>query len=136
MPRHKIQNKLIPKRCHHCGSDDIKFTGNEVVYKKPTGKWPYCWFCYECEAAVGCHPKTDVPLGTMTNWATRQMRSRAHRIFDPMWKSRGWSRNRAYTWLSRQLGISKVKCHIGMFDYYTCKRAIEICKANQKRQNR
>lgn len=38
------------------------------------------------------------------------------------------NRNKAYLWLSSQLGIPHEVCHIGMFDVDNCKRVIELCK--------
>jgi hypothetical protein len=76
-------------------------------------------------------------LGRLANKELRQMKQKAHAEFDPIWqakaetassKNRWHARNAGYKWLAQQIGITREKCHIGMFDVATCRRVIEICK--------
>jgi len=55
-------------------------------------------------------------------------KQRAHRAFDPFWKSGSRSRKQAYAWLAELLGIPVEETHIGMFDVYLCKRVVELCE--------
>ena len=82
------------------------------------------WLCRPCWAYVGCHPGTEVPLGTLADAATRKARSRAHAAFDPLWKSGafGLSRAQAYAWLREVMGLTKETGHIAMMDAEQCDR--------------
>ena len=95
------------------------------------------WECVPCQAWVGCHKGSVLPLGTPANAATRKLRVRAHAEFDPIWrakaeretapKARGRARAAGYAWLSEQLGIPSAKCHIGMMSDADLQRVIDLC---------
>jgi len=107
--KHKLQAPII---CDVCCSPDVNFVTNDKVYGRIYGEWPYCYFCSDCRAAVGCHPNTEIPLGKMAGKETRQLRKKAHEAFDKLWQTRLMSRDRAYFWLSRILQIEPENCHI------------------------
>ena len=80
----------------------------------------------------------DGSTSTPADLETRQLRHEGHCLFDPLWKDakgpfqnkRGTRdvRNRrdcAYSWLSKQLGISWKQTHFGMFDAVLCAQALE-----------
>lgn len=93
------------------------------------------WECpvATCTAQCGCHPDGK-PLGTLATKELRQLRIKAHALFDELWKPwkaqqlaypeeervigklRGTMRSRAYAWLAEQMGMSKDECHIAMMD--------------------
>ncbi len=51
-------------------------------------------------------------LVTLADREVRQWRSLAHRHFDPLWKSRIFkSRNAAYKWLARAMGLPQELTH-------------------------
>jgi hypothetical protein len=93
------------------------------------------WLC-TCGAYVGCHPGTNKPLGRVADAELRKWKGEAHRYFDALWKRRARANNarynntrdRAYTWLSGQLGLERKYTHIGMFDVEQCKKVVELCK--------
>lgn len=87
------------------------------------------WACRPCGAWVGCHPGTERPLGTLAHKLLRQMRSKAHAMFDPLWKSEPHKRSQRYKWLADRLGIHPDNCHIGQFDMAQCRKVIALCKA-------
>lgn len=124
-----IKNPLpIPEQCDNCASYEVEFVGNEAVYGRSYGKWPYVYFCSSCQAAVGCHPGTRIPLGRMADKKTRQLRARAHTHFDPLWKSGAMSRTEAYRLLSRNLNIPAEQCHISQMNVEQLKFVIEHCR--------
>src|SRR5580698_695736 len=86
------------------------------------------YLCRHCDAYVGCHPGTEMPLGRLADADLRLAKRKAHAAFDPLWKSGMISRGKCYGWLANQLGIQKIECHIGMFDIDTCCRVVEVCK--------
>ena len=109
----KIKDALPkPTHCDNCCSVNIELTTNDKIYGRIYGEWPKIYFCNDCCAAVGCHPKTEVPLGRMADRQTRHLRSRAHDEFDKLWKSGLMSRSKAYNWLALALEIDPAQCHI------------------------
>ena len=86
------------------------------------------YLCRDCEAWVGTHTGTIIPLGTLANERLRLIRQKAHKHFDPIWKNRT-TRERGYRWLSQQMGLPFDKTHIGMFNEEQCKKVIEVSKA-------
>ena len=78
--------------------------------------------------------------GRLANAELREAKKEANFYFDQIAKTnlinKIWSeylpgisnRNKAYLWLSNQLGIPREVCHIGMFDVEDCKRVVELCK--------
>ena len=122
--------------CPYCGYPAEITTGARVYpQRRDLAGLPF-WHCASCDAVVGCHPGTMVPLGTLANKATRRLRAEVHRVFDPVWKFKRFSghmpRVRAYEWLAAELGITVAECHVGMFDDRMCRRAIEVCAARAK----
>lgn len=115
-----------PTICRYCGSP-VVYTSNAEIYGKEygTGK---CYLCRNCRAFVGVHPGTNKPLGTLANEELRRYRQATHYWFDQIWKKplRLTTRYKAYAWLSEQLGISKEKTHIGMFEKEECVKTIKL----------
>lgn len=117
--------------CLHCGSDCRLTDGREIyphrgdLYEKPV------WKCDECNATVGCHPDTTIPLGYAANKETRRARSLLHeKMLDPLWKNapgddgdKRAARRKVYKYLTAQLGIEHSQCHTGMFDIHQCRAA-------------
>lgn len=113
--------------CPYCHRDAVAVRGN-VLY--PARIDLFCkWFyrCDPCDAHVGCHPKTMVPLGSLANFTLRRARNRAHAIFDPIWRSGEINRIEAYAWLSEQLGVSSSNCHIAMMNKEQCDLVVAAC---------
>jgi len=61
-------------------------------------------------------------LGSTT---VQQYRGKAHRVFDRLWKN-NYQRSQAYTWLAKQMGLSRKECHISMFTIEQCKEVIHL----------
>jgi len=113
--------------CPYCGKPSQRVTG-EIIYPHRRDLWSKKFYqCAPCRAYVGCHPKSDKPLGRLANAELRRAKMDAHRAFDPIWKNKSKSRSEAYAWLARQLDIPGEECHIGMFDVDMCRRVVDIC---------
>lgn len=119
----------IPTRCDNCGSEDIAFVNNEMVFGAPKGAWPWVWHCYTCEARVACVKYEKYPLGTMASRSLRSNRVRVHEGFDKLWKSGLMTRDNAYRWLSDFTGLPPSKCHIGLFTPKICNQVIKELKS-------
>lgn len=126
----KVTSPLpVPTICPYCGGA-VERVNNSAIYHREYGSWPFAYKCVsvECDSYVGMHPKTDIPLGTLANKATRAARKKAKAVFIPMYEGGGMTRDEAYAWLAKQLGIENIEhCHYGWFDIATCDRAFEIC---------
>lgn len=120
-----------PKVCDSCKSDRIGVTSNSVVYGIERGAWPYCYYCDDCGAMVGCHPNTHNPLGLMATSAIRRKRKQLHELFDPVWRENYLSRDDAYRWLGSQLNI-EVECHIGNLTKEQLIVAISLMRAHKE----
>jgi zinc-finger-containing domain len=116
----------IPLCCDHCKSKTVAHKSNAEIYGQEFGKWPYIWHCESCNASVGCHPGTNIPLGRMADRHTRRLRHDVHEIFDRLWKERYMSREKAYQWLAFELGIELEQCHIAWLSKEQLKKAKNI----------
>lgn len=128
----KINSGLI---CPYCGNK-TEYVDSAVIYGKSYGM---IYLCKPCDAYVGVHRGSDKSLGRLANKELREAKKEAHYHFDKIAKTglinKIWNefipdisnRNKAYLWLSKQMGIDKERCHIGMFDVEQCKKVIEIC---------
>jgi hypothetical protein len=122
-------NKEQTVICGYCGSPAELVHGDVVYPHRPDLSGKLFYRCAPCGAYVGCHPGTKKPLGVLANAELRRVRSEAHAVFDPKWRSGAWgSRHEAYAKLAMLLGIATDNCHIGGFDVDTCKKVIALCK--------
>lgn len=115
--------------CPYCEKEP-ELVDSIEVYK--TRSYGLIYICRPCQAWVGVHKGSTVPLGRLADKSLRKAKMLAHRYFDPIWKKGHMNRHDAYTWLSKQLGIDRDQTHIGMFDVETCMRVVTICQENFK----
>ena len=108
--------------CPFCGKE-APWVENKEIYGKNLGKSFMCYYCKDCDASVGCHENTTVPLGIMANRETKHMRIKAHRHIDPYWKSGKIGRQSLYTRISIELGKPM---HIGEADIATCQAILDL----------
>jgi hypothetical protein len=118
-----------PETCEYCGSPVI-FGSNALIYGKEYGNGR-CYKCTGCDAYVGVHTGTRIPLGRLATKELRELKKRAHSLFDPLWKAGGLSRGAAYSKLAIDLGIPASECHFGWFDKPTLGRAIRILEGER-----
>jgi hypothetical protein len=93
------------------------------------------YLCRSCDAYVGVHKGTDIPLGRLANKELRRWKNTAHSHFDRLWKDGDMTRGEAYYWLSRRMKLPEDKTHIGMFDLEQCKKVVSIMLNYERRQN-
>ena len=131
----RVKNPLpAPATCRYCGPSTPVFLGHhDEIYGRAYGEWPYLYLCENCEAYVGLHPFTDIPLGTLANAELRQARKTNKAKFIALQRAKSWSRSRAYQWLADHMGIKVEECHWGWFEVEQCERAGEICNLELER---
>lgn len=128
----RVTNPLpAPTECQYCGGK-VEIVKNSEIYGREYGEWPWAYLCRGCKAYVGMHPFTGIPLGTLADRNTREMRKLAKDAFNPLWQSGQMTRGDAYAWLAAQLGIAAGACHVGWFDADTCERVIEIIERREQ----
>ena len=121
-----------PTHCRYCGQS-VRLCNNEEKYGKSYGDWPYCYLCDFCGAYVGVHSGTDIPIGTMATDQLRKDRSKAHQLFDPLWRSKKVSRSMAYALLASEMKMDRDRCHISWFDREELEQVFIIAPALCKR---
>lgn len=124
-PQHmaRVKNKLpAPEKCPYCECS-VRIANNSEIYGNSYGDWPWSYMCIRCDAYVGMHPYTHIPLGTLANKALRDARNRAKTPFNRLWQPSTKKRAAAYQALAAHLGIDVDQCHFGFFDEATCNKA-------------
>lgn len=117
-------NGLTPL-CQYCGKFSELVTGETIYPHRPDLFAKKFFRCTPCDAYVGTHARTGLPLGTLANASLRKLRNKAHQVFDPTWQN--WdkhARTAAYSRLARFLEIPVSECHIAMFTELQCQRVI------------
>lgn len=123
----RIQNPLpVPTVCPYC-EGEVALDSNDVIYRgKRYGDWPYVYHCAgDCDAYVGLHPNTDIPLGSLADRETREARKESKALFFEWLRIAGLERqrNKAYPLLADAMGIPIADCHFAMFDVAKCVEA-------------
>lgn len=93
--------KNLPVLCHY--EDKL------YPYRQDYGP---VWVCCGCDAFVGCHKGTAIPLGFLANKAYRDARVYAHSMFDQIWKNGEMKRGEAYKRMAEILDIPIEHAHI------------------------
>lgn len=124
--------KKEPPKCSHCGTSAKLVSGRALYSHRIDLRSKLFWKCPVCpDSHCGCHPNSDVPLGTPADAITRGHRILVHQKLDPLWMLPGlsWTKRRAkrkavYKKLAETMGIPVDSCHTALFDVSTCKNAI------------
>ena len=81
--------KKKPIRCPYCGGTAVLRDASYVYGGESGHKHLYvCQHYPECNAYVGVHEGTLIPLGTLADRELRNKRIRAHQTFDRIWTKR------------------------------------------------
>ena len=142
----KVEGIEHPSRleCPYCNAQAQLVTGAVIYPNMPALHASHYHHCAPCDAYVGCHPGSTVPLGTMADKRLRLARKNAHAVFDPIWRTRvrfegvprSTARQQAYEWLAEELKIEPASCHIAHMGIDDCLRVISLCERlfRQRRQ--
>ena len=118
--------------CPYC-NEQAPLTMGKQVYPHRPDLWDYKFFaCFPCDATVGVHKHSEVPLGRLANKSLRQAKMRAHAAFDPLWKSKRMTRSQAYAWLAFSLKMTPKDCHIGMFNDLQCDAVVSAVHSHRE----
>lgn len=108
--------------CPFC-NQQAEWCANEAIYGRNFGRSYMMYLCKPCDAYVGCHNNTTVPLGTMANREMREWRKKAHAVIDPLWRNGKHKRGEVYAKLSKAVGF---EFHVGESDIEMCKYIINL----------
>lgn len=120
----------VPTTCRYCGGP-VTLVNNAEIYGRSYGDWPFAYRCSPCDAFVGLHPLTDIPLGTLANKELREARKTAKAAFRAAQQRLRLKRTEMYIWLATQMGIDRDVCHFGWFEVDQCREARRICQENR-----
>lgn len=109
-----IDDYPVADVCPYCGAP-VVFSSNAVIYGRQYGNG-MCYKCTRCDAYVGVHSGTRIPLGRLANRELRKLKKECHALFDPVWQGGRLKRSLAYKRLAKLLGIPVRECHFGWFD--------------------
>lgn len=121
--------------CNYCNNEALLVSGKEVYPHRPDLYRKRFYLCSPCNAYVGCHMNTTIPLGSLANENLRKIRRQAHDMFDPLWKTSLITRKKAYKLLASHLSISPSDCHIASFNEDLCNEVIKWAKEHRQWNN-
>lgn len=120
----------IPTECNLCGGVVVVKHYNEIYSKHIDAKYPWSYVCTCCDARVGIHKDTNIPLGYLADEPLRIRRIAVKTKFIALYKNRGnyfyGDKSAAYRWLSQTMGLCNKNCHFGFFNTEQCNRAEEL----------
>ncbi len=117
-------------RCPKCGSAAVLRPASEIYADASRKDRLYVCSGYpECRSYVGTYPGTIIPMGTPADGDLRNLRIRAHRRFDEVWRTGIMTRENSYRWMADAFGIPLRDAHIAMFGEYRCRELIRLCEA-------
>lgn len=119
----RVLNVLPVPTVHEACGHPVEIAHHTDVYGTEYSEWPWMYRCTTCDATVGMHPFTNIPLGTLATKALRQTRTACKQPFELLWQHGRMTRTEAYAGLAAHLGIEVEACHFGWFDAETCRRA-------------
>lgn len=124
----RVKNPLPPiEECRYCGGK-VAVLENKIIYGRNYGEYPWMYICLGCNAYVGLHPFTNIPLGTLANAQLRKFRNECKDAFNQIWRDKHMTRSEAYAWLADQMGIDVGVCHFGWFEREECLKAEVLCR--------
>lgn len=131
----RVTNELPPPDlCPYCAGGVELVENSEIYGGRTFGKWPYAYLCRPCNAYVGLHPDTDIPLGTLANVELREARKVHKGTFHRMMEAENLSRGSAYKWLAEAMQIDTGACHFGWFNLEQCALAGQLCQMKMNGQ--
>lgn len=104
-----MKARFAPIFCCGCGREvSARLTAGREIYphRPDLARLPF-WRCDSCGNYVGCHHKTDHPtrpLGNIPTPEIRDARQHIHKILDPLWQRKGFSRSQIYKKISDRIG--------------------------------
>lgn len=122
--------KQIRVKCPYCNAQAV-LRPSHVVYgdKAKPGRYLYVCARYpKCDAYVGAHAKSLLPMGTLANGDLRHKRILAHKALDEFRALGRMEKWQAYKWLQAKFSLRSDQAHIAKFSEYMCDCLIAACR--------
>ena len=120
--------KRVNIKCPYCGSQAFLRPASVVYGQSEPGAELYVCARYPaCDAYVGAHRHSRMPMGTLANRSLRHKRIKAHAAFNRLWQNGLMTKRAAYRWLQMQLGLPPEEAHIANFSDWRCEQVIQLC---------
>jgi len=119
-------------------------TQRQLRYLKDTETVPNCPTCgSQANSADGtfgirhdCCGLSSWNYKPLQTQATLDARKAAHAAFDPLWQTGAFAtRNKAYDWLSEQIGIPRKQCHMALMTEDQARLVAEACENIKENSN-
>ena len=130
----RVPDRLPAPTVHEACGGAVVIAHHSEVYGREFHEWPWLYRCARCDAHVGMHPFTSIPLGTLADKALRATRTSCKQPFELLWKHKRMNRNEAYAGLAAHLGIELSACHFGLFNAEQCRAARDWAVAELRRR--
>lgn len=121
MNRKRAEYELHPSVCNVCGSHNVVYTGNDMIYGKKYGNG-WCYLCTDCYSFVGTHKNApEIALGILADKDLRDLRKKCHteseRLYKPDLKiGRTKRRTALYFILGQWLKMSTEQMHFAKME--------------------
>ena len=122
------------KLCPYCHAE-TRVVSDKEIYGSSYGK-TFIQCTANPDHYVGTYANGK-SLGRLADKTLRLKKREAHAAFDPLWNENPKlfkTRNGAYKWLSKQMGIPFEDTHFGMFDEAQCLQAIQLIERYKRRK--
>jgi len=115
--------------CPYCKKPSVLKNERAIYNQHFTNKlfWVCCDFP-KCDAYVGTHGNgiwMNYPMGRLANKELRELKKKAHELFDHIWKTATMSRTQMYVWFQKTMSLDEQHAHIGELDVDQCYELIE-----------
>lgn len=109
--------------CAECDSTSVTLVTGATIYPHRQDLHAlYFWQCQDCEAYIGTHHNSTIPLGTPASAPLRRLRTACHKKLDAIWlDSPDITRSQAYDRMRLATGVS----HIGQATENDCNRVLQ-----------
>lgn len=132
LTRRRQANWLNPPEKCPCCEGSVRLVNNREIYGKSYGTWPYAYLCGGCGAAIGVHPQSIYPVGTLADKKLRETRQCTHDALEQMRRAFQLDVRQAHERLARLMGIAVAACRIATFDAARCQHAIAVMAADAR----
>jgi hypothetical protein len=125
--RKSLPSNGVHMDCPYCNGRAHLKHSSEVYEDRDFGMLYLCDnYPQACDAYVGVHQGDYLPLGQLSNTQLRGLRRSVHRLIDPLWRERAYSRNVVYGFLAQVMDLPILECHVAMFDDEACKKVLAM----------
>ena len=126
MKRKQTQTTM---KCQYCGRTAVLRKASYVHKNAADNEFLYVCSGYpNCDAYVGVHTGTKLPLGSLADAKLRRKRMETHRVFDAIWKNGILTKKDAYRWMCDTFCLTTAQAHIGHFSHYRCDCLIDASR--------